>query len=63
MEPGGQGARGPGQGGGEHMNVELLYGSKTNARENFLFNGLFKTPKFDLDQKLCCFYSGPFLTD
>ena len=38
------------------MTVGLLHGSKTNAPENFLFNGLFKTPKFDLDQKLCCFY-------
>ena len=36
------------------MTVGLLHGSKTNAPENFLFSGLFKTPKFDLDQKLCC---------
>ena len=50
-----QGAREPG-GRDEHMTVGLLHGSKSNARENFLFNGLFKTPKFDLDQKLCCFY-------
>ena len=34
------------------MTVGLLHGSKSNSRENFLFNGLFKTPKFDLDQKL-----------
>ncbi len=39
------------------MTVGLLHGSKTNAPESFLFSGLFKTPKkFDLDQKLCCFY-------
>ena len=38
------------------MTVGLLHGSKTNARENFLFSRLFKTSKFDLDQKLCCFY-------
>ena len=53
-----QGARGPGGQGarGEHMTVGPLHGSKTNSRENFLFSGLFKTSKFDLDQKLCCFY-------
>ena len=38
------------------MTVGLLNGSKTNTRENFLFSRLFKTSKFDLDQKLCCFY-------
>ena len=44
--PAGQGAR------GQDMTFGLLHGSKTNARENFLFNGLFKTPKFDLQEKL-----------
>ena len=44
----GQGAK---KAGDEHMTVGPLHGSKTDARENFLFNGLFKTPKFDLDQK------------
>ena len=39
MGPGGQGA------GGEREGAQV-HGSKTNARENFLFNGLFKTPKF-----------------
>ena len=34
------------------MTFGLLHGSKTNPRENFLFNGLFKTPKFDLQEKL-----------
>ena len=46
------------------MTVGLLHGSKTNARENFLFSRLFKTSKFDLDQKyICCFYWWVFLTD
>ena len=53
--PGGAGGRGgpAGQGArGQDMTFGLLHGSKTNARENFLFNGLFKTPKFDLQEKL-----------
>ena len=45
------------------MTVGLLHGSKTNARENFLFNGLFKTPNSIWIKSYAVSTDGPCLTD